>query len=187
MRVPQPRRLRLSYSLTCSTSTNQEEHMPAGLASEQVWEVIGKHNFGVLGMVTAKGEARTVGIVYILDERRLYIGTWTEMWKVRHVAQNPNVSLTIPIHKHVPLMPWIKVPAATITFCGRADVLAAVDVPRTLLEKLYHGVAEDQEKMARYSLIEVTPEKEFLTYGIGVSLLDMRDPLKARKRAPVGV
>ena len=41
--------------------------------------------------------------------------------------------------------------------------------------------------MARYSLIEVTPEKEFLTYGIGVSLLDMRDPLKARKRAPVGV
>ena len=161
--------------------------MPAGPTTEQVWEVIEKHNFGVLGMVTARGEARTVGIVYIVDERRLYIGTWTEMWKVRHVSANPNVSLTIPIHKRVPFMPWIKVPAATITFCGRADVLPALDVPRPLLEKLYHGVAEDRQKMARYSLIEVTPEKEFLTYGIGVSLLDMRDPLKARKRAPVGV
>ena len=161
--------------------------MPDELTSEQVWEVIGKHNFGVLGMVTAKGEARTAGIVYILDERRLYIGTWTEMWKTRHVSQNPNVSVTIPIHKRVPFMPWIKVPAATITFSGRADVHAALDVPLPLLARFYHGMAEDREKMARYSLIEVTPEKEFLTYGVGVSLLDMRDPEKARKRAPVGV
>ena len=97
------------------------------------------------------------------------------------------VSLTIPIHKRVPFMPWIKVPAATITFSGRADVHAALDVPRTLLERFYHGMAEDREKMARYSLIDVKPEKEFLTYGIGVSLLDMRDTQKARKRAPVGV
>ncbi len=44
-----------------------------------------------------------------------------------------------------------------------------------------HAAVGDDE------LIEVTPEKEFLTYGIGVSLLDMRDPQKARKRAPVGV
>ena len=41
--------------------------------------------------------------------------------------------------------------------------------------------------MARYSLIDVTPEREFLTYGIGVLLLDMRDLLKARERAPVGI
>ena len=32
----------------------------------------------------------------------------------------------MPIGKRVPLMPWIKVPAATITFCGRADVLPAL-------------------------------------------------------------
>lgn len=159
--------------------------MTKELTSEQVWEVIGKHNFGVLGMVTAKAEARTVGIVYILSERRLYIGTWTEMWKVRHVSQNPSVSVTIPIHKRVPLMPWIKVPAATITFRGQADVVAALDTPRELLAKLYHGVADDREKMARYSLIGVTPVGEFLTYGVGVSLLEMRDPIKARRRVPV--
>jgi len=28
---------------------------------------------------------------------------------------------------------------------------------------------------------------EFLTYGIGMSVLDMRDPQKARRRVPVGV
>ena len=53
--------------------------MTTGLTSDQVWEVIERQNFGVLGMVTAKGEARTTGIVYILSDRRLYIGTWTEM------------------------------------------------------------------------------------------------------------
>ena len=161
--------------------------MTTGLTSDQVWEVIEKQNFGVLGMVTAKHEARTTGIVYILGGRRLYIGTWTSMWKVRHVKQNPHVSVTVPIHKRVPFMPWIKVPAATITFCGKADVIAALDAPRKLLERLYHGVASDEQKMARYSLIEVTPVGEFLTYGIGMSMLDMRDPQKARKRVPVGL
>ena len=160
--------------------------MIADLTSAHVWEVIEQQNFGVLGMVTTKHEARTTGIVYILGGRRLYIGTWTSMWKVRHVQQNPHVSVTIPIHKRVPFMPWIKVPAATITFSAEADVIAALDAPRELLEKLYHGVASDEQKMARYSLIEVTPIGEFLTYGIGMSVLDMRDPQQARQRVPVG-
>ncbi len=161
--------------------------MTTQLTTDQVWDVIAKHNFGVLGMVTAKGEARTVGIVYILKDRRLYIGTATDSWKVRHVTHHPAVSLTIPIHKRVPLMPWIKVPAATITFCGETDVVAALDAPPEILQQLYHGGADDQERMAPLSLIEVTPMGEFLTYGIGVSLLTMRDPVKARRRAPVGV
>ena len=161
--------------------------MTLDLTSDQVWEVIEKQNFGVLGMVTAGGDARTAGIVYILGGRRLYIGTSTDSWKVRHVAQNPHVSLTITVHKRVPLMPWIKVPAATITFCGEADIVDALDAPLELIEKLYHGGADDRERMASLSLIGVTPVKEFLTYGIGVSLLDMRDPLKARTRVPVGV
>jgi hypothetical protein len=157
------------------------------LTTEQVWEVIEKHNFGVLGMTTAKGEPRTAGIVYIVQDRRLYIGTATDSWKARHVTHNPHVSLTIPIHKRVPLMPWIKVPAATITFCGEADVVAALDAPPEQLRGLYHGGADDRERMAPLSLIEVAPVGEFLTYGIGVSLLTMRDPVKARRRAPVGI
>jgi len=34
-------------------------------------------------------------------------------------------------------------------------------------------------------LIEVTPQGEFVTYGVGVSLMEMRDPAKARGRAAV--
>jgi hypothetical protein len=66
------------------------------LTSEQVWQAIEKELFAVLGMVTAQGEARTVGIVYILRDRKLYIGTDQAAWKARHVAADPHVSITIP-------------------------------------------------------------------------------------------
>ena len=36
----------------------------ADITSEQVWTELKKEIFAVLGMVTAKGQARTVGVVY---------------------------------------------------------------------------------------------------------------------------
>ena len=85
--------------------------MSQQLTSQQVWEVLEKELFAVLGMVTAKGQARTIGIVYIVHDRKLYIATGQDTWKARHVRNNPNVSLTVPIAKRIPIMPWIKIPA----------------------------------------------------------------------------
>ena len=155
------------------------------LTSDQVWQAIDKELFAVLGMVTAKGEARTVGIVYVSRNRKLYIGTDQDAWKTRHVAANPHVSLTIPIAKRIPFLPWIKIPAATITFCGEARVLPANETPPEVLQAVFRGMAEDDERVATSCLIEVTPIKEFITYGVGVSLMQMRDPKLARGRAPV--
>ncbi|MFN2124399.1 MAG: pyridoxamine 5'-phosphate oxidase family protein [Candidatus Promineifilaceae bacterium] len=157
------------------------------LTPEQVWEVIEKNLFGVIGMVTKENEARTVGIVYVVRDRRLYIGTGKDTWKVRHVAQNPHVSMTIPVHKGIPLMPFIKIPAATITFCGEAKVIDPEDTPPEILQAIYRGMAEDNERVAETCLIEVTPVKDFITYGIGIPMMKMRDPDQARGRAPVGV
>lgn len=51
------------------------------LASELVWESLKKELFAVLGMVTDKSEARTVGVVYIVHEHKLYIVTGKDTWK----------------------------------------------------------------------------------------------------------
>ena len=161
--------------------------MTAELTSDQVWETIEKNLFGVIGMVTKENEARTVGIVYVVRDRRLYIGTGKNTWKAKHIAQNPHVSLTIPVHKGIPLLPMIKIPAATITFCGEAKIIAPEETSPEILEAVYRGMAEDQERMADTCLIEVTPVKDFITYGIGTSLMEMRDPEQARGRAPVDV
>ena len=154
--------------------------MTLQLSSKQVWTEIEKNFFGVLGMVTAKGESRTVGINYVVDDHKLYIGTLKTMWKTKHVARNPHVSLTITIPKRVPLMPWIKIPAATITFSGIAKVLERSEVNANVRQKIYLHEAESE-----LCVIEVTPQKRFITYGVGISLLQMRFPEKARGYAAV--
>ena len=159
--------------------------MTQQLTTDQVWQDIEKELFAVIGMVTAKGEARTAGIVYIVRDRKLYISSGKEAWKVRHVEGNPNVSLTIPIAKRIPIMPWIKIPAATITFSGTARLMITVDASPALLRAVFHTMADDQEVLASTILIEVTPKDDFVTYGVGIPLKEMRPPEKARGRSPV--
>lgn len=151
----------------------------------QIWEQLNKQLFAVLGMVTKKGEARTAGIVYIVDDGKLYISSKKQAWKVRHIAQNPHVSLTVPIHKRIPFIPWIKIPAATITFSGEARLLAYDAVSDETLEKLFRGLELSDEQKENTQVIEVTPVGHFITYGVGVSLMDMRDTEKARGRVAV--
>lgn len=169
--------------------------MSGQLTADQVWAVLEKEMFGVLGMVNAAGEARTVGIVFIIRNRKLYISSGKDAWKVRYVRDNPAVSMTVPIVKRVPLMPWIKIPPATITFQGRGRVLDPLkmpaDMPGTLPQEIIAAalgadVAADESRLALVSILEVVPEGEFVTYGVGISLSDMRYPEKARGRAPVG-
>ena len=133
-------------------------------------------------MVTSKGEARTVGINYVVVDHKLCINTDKEAWKTRHVAAKPRVSITIPIVKSVPLLPWIKIPPATITFHGEANVLAYGDVKAEVIDKFYHHVALDDPTADQYCIIEVMPKEQFITYGVGMPVWQMRFPEKARGR-----
>ena len=155
--------------------------MSGQVTSASVWNEIGRNSFAVLGMVTARRQARTVRIVYIVDNHRLYIGAGRDQWKTRHITQNGNVSLTVAMPKRVPLMPWFKIPAATITFSGRARILEKEQLDGALLEKLYRHDAD----RGGWCAIEVTPQDDFITYGVGVSLWAMRSPERARARVPV--
>lgn len=155
--------------------------MAQHVTSDEVWREIEKANFGVLGMVTARGQSRTVGICYVVDDRKLYIGASATQWKTKHIEQNASVSITIPIARRVPMLPWIKVPAATITFSGTARVLGKDEIAAPLFEKMYRH----DEDAGDWCAIEVSPRKDFITYGIGVSVLQMRFPAKSRARAPI--
>ena len=155
--------------------------MSLELTTASVWNEIERNNFAVLGMVTARHHARSVGIVYVVDDHRLYVGAGREQWKTKHIARNSDVSMTIPIAKRIPFMPWVKIPPATITFPGSAQVLEEHQLDGTLLERLYR---HDSDRSG-WCAIEVTPEQDFITYGIGVSLWAMRSPDRSRARVPV--
>ncbi len=159
--------------------------MPAPVTSDLVWREIEKRSFAVLSYVNPKGQPRSSGIVYIPIERVLYVRVAKDSWKAKHIRRNPHVALNVTIPKRVPFMPWIDIPDATIAFSGTARVLAMGEVEPKLLDTLL-GRMIDHEDNHENCIIEIHPTGHFATYGVGVSLLDMRDPKKARGRTPVG-
>jgi hypothetical protein len=50
-----------------------EEAVILQLSSELVWQNLKQELFAILGMVTDRGEARTVGVVYTVHNQKLYI------------------------------------------------------------------------------------------------------------------
>lgn len=159
--------------------------MSASITTELVWAEIEKHFFAVLSYVTPKAEARSAGIVYIVRDRKLYMRASTNSWKAKHIRLNPNVALNVTIPKRIPFMPWIKIPAATIAFHGTARVIASEDADPAVLQALAGAMPDHSEIAGQNSIIEVEPKGHFATYGVGVSLLAMRDPKTARGRVPV--
>lgn len=156
------------------------------LTTEDVWNAIRSVNFMVVGMVSAKGAARTAGVMHHVDDGRLWFTTNDREWKARHIAANRAVSVTVPIAKRVPFMPWVTVPAATITFSGDAEIMPAADLPDDAGHALLHGLeVTDGGERGALIAIGVRPTGDFVTYGIGVSLLGMRDTESARGRVPV--
>jgi uncharacterized pyridoxamine 5'-phosphate oxidase family protein len=159
--------------------------MTQQLNSKQVWNEIRKEIFAVLGMVTSKGEARTIGIVYVVHDHKIYISTSKDSWKARHVQRNPHVSITVPIAKRIPFLPWIKIPAATITFSGNAKVFDPQKLGDDILHPLLQGIEKDAEKLSTISVLEIEPVGDFVTFGVGIPLMQMRFPEKARGRVPI--
>jgi hypothetical protein len=90
----------------------------------------------------------------------------------------------VPVRRGGILSLVAPIPPATISFHGTAIVHTA-DSPRLhpLLEELKSLLPPDRRGTG--SVIEIVPEDTFVTYGVGISLMNMRDPAAARGRVSV--
>jgi hypothetical protein len=156
----------------------------AGLGSEQVWRAIRAASFLVLAYVTPSGEPRSVGVMFEVIGRKLYVVTGPESWKARHMAADGRAAATVLVRRGGVLSLLLPIPPATISFHGTATVYppgaAAV---RPVIEKM--GSLLPEERREEVAVIELVPEGEFTTYGVGVPLAKMRDTEAARARVPV--
>jgi Pyridoxamine 5'-phosphate oxidase len=156
------------------------------VTTADVWKAIDDGIFGVLSFVNAEGEPRSAGVCYVVDDRSLLITSDRNAWKVRHIAADPHVSMTITLPKHVPFMPFIKVPAATITFHGEAEILEVTDVDGMAVKRLFRGLEFDRDVMEETAIIRVVPRGEFVTYGVAMPMMRMRKPSEAKGRTACG-
>src|SRR5215469_14599502 len=172
--------------------TTVREHEQAGtggaiaarLTSDQVWRALTRASFAVVSYVTPAGEPRSSGVVYATDGGRLYVAVAADSWKARHIAASGQVAVTVPVRRGGLLSLLLPIPPATISFHAAAIVhpagpLAPGAVPAQLTSLL------PAERRYSSCVIEIVPEGWFVTYGIGVSLMKMRDTCAARARLPV--
>ena len=174
-------------ALSASTSGNATDEAAANRArvsSDAVWQALAKASFAVVSHVTAAGEPRSSGVVYGAVDRRLYVAVAANGWKARQIVTGQELSVTVPVRRGGILSLLAPIPPATITFHARATVhpagsLDIVSVSKELLKLV------PEARKAGSSIIELVPEGLFLTYGIGVSLMDMANPAHALARVPV--
>jgi hypothetical protein len=175
--VPMPRAARAGAGAQSAATVPR-------VTNAQVWRALARASFAVVGYVTPGGEPRSSGVVYASSGKRLYMVVAADSWKARHIAASGQVAVTVPVRRGGLLSLLLPIPPATISFHAAAIVhpggpMASGAVPAKLTSLL------PAERRDESCVIEIVPEGWFVTYGIGVSLMKMRDTSAARARLPV--
>src|SRR5215831_2859777 len=102
---------------------------PNSMSNRVTFKLVLNHlrrcHFAVLSTVDKEGRSHSAGVNYGVTRHGLaiYVMTRRHLQKTRNIAQNPNVSLVIPVPR---LLLWF-VPPATIQLRGRAEILDETD------------------------------------------------------------
>lgn len=169
----------LSDVAATTHETAREEVEAPRLTCDACWRAIGKASFAVVSHVNAAGEPRSSGVVYGLANHRLYTVVSADSWKAKQITSGQRVAVTVPVRRGGILALVVPIPPATISFEARATVHTAGSLDVSSLPKKLARLLPDATQTDAL-VIELEPEGRFVTYGIGVSLRDMRDPVKAR-------
>ena len=94
------------------------------------------------------------------------------------------MAVTVPVRRGGLLSLVLPIPPATVSFHAAAVVHRA-DSPRVRPLLKEPASLLPQERRASAAVIEIIPEGWFVTYGVGVSLLRLRDPAAAGARVAV--
>jgi hypothetical protein len=154
------------------------------LSTERVWKVIEQASFAVISYVTPAGKPRSSGVMCAAAGHRLYVVTAADSWKARQISTGDPIAVTVPIRRGGLLSLVAPIPPATVCFHATATVHPAGSVsnervPKKLASQL------PRERRSAGCLLELVPEGNFLTYGLGVPLQDMAKPEAALAHVPV--
>ena len=154
------------------------------LTAGRVWKELEKASFAVISYVTPAGKPRASGVGFAAVGHRLYVVTDPGSWKARHISDGDEVAVTVPVRRGGVLSLVAPIPPATVSFHARATVHPTGTVS---IESVSKKLAAQLPKERRGTgcLLELVPEGNFLTYGLGVSLQDMAKPAAALAHVPV--
>jgi Pyridoxamine 5'-phosphate oxidase len=140
-------------------------------------------SFAVLSYVTPAGDPRSSGVLYKAIGRRLYVGVEPDSWKARHVTAIGRVAVTVPVRRGGLLSILAAIPPATISF--HAAIVHLPGSPQATARSQQLRSLIPKQRRTRDAVVEIVPERAFLTYEVGVPLRTMRDVAATLERVPV--
>jgi hypothetical protein len=166
--------------MSLTTRLRHHDTHPA-LSAADVWAAVSRASFAVLSHVTPAGAPRCSGVVYAVAGDRMYVVVAADSWKARHIGAEAPVAVTVPVRRGGLLALIAPIPPATISFPAVATVH-----PAQIVDRL-PGLARmlPPERRTACTVLEIRPTGHYVTYGLGVPLLVMRDTERARARVAV--
>ena len=154
---------------------------------KRVLRELSTHNFAVISTVDEHGRPDSAGVNYGTSARGdalvLYVMTRRHLKKARNIANNPQVSLMVPLPRRV----FRFVPPATIQLRGRAEILDWTDVDGT---NVFRGFWMGRQILSAYAksrrrgetrvcFLRITLDPVMRTYGVGHSIWNLRRHMEA--------
>ncbi len=149
-----------------------------GLSFDLVEGEIRRHNFGVLGTISADGRPHSTGVLYGVGLRQsvfvLYITTNRRNKKARNIARNSSVSFTIPMMRRVLKF----LPPHCVQFQGTGEIIPFDnrDARNAFASSLVlrKTLQLEGKHVGRHAVfIRISPDPVMYTYGLGLSLIGL--------------
>jgi general stress protein 26 len=154
---------------------------------ELVLSHLRKRDFAVLSTVSKEGRPHSVGVNYGVSRPGrdfvIYVMTRRHLQKARNIAQNPNVSLVVPLTRR---LLWF-LPPPTIQLHGQTEIVDWTDeegtdvfrrfwMGRRILEA-YQGSHRRGE--TRICFLKITPDPVVYTYMVGYGIWQLRKRMES--------
>lgn len=146
-----------------------------------------ERDFAVLSTVDENGIPHSVGVNYGVSrpgrDFALYVMTRRHLKKARNIAQNPNVSLVIPVTRR---LLWF-LPPPTIQLHGTAEILEWTDAEGTEVfqhfwmgRRILKAYNESHSRgETRICFLKITPDPIITTYMVGYSIWEIRKRMES--------
>ncbi|MFW9825341.1 MAG: pyridoxamine 5'-phosphate oxidase family protein [Candidatus Thorarchaeota archaeon] len=146
---------------------------------KDVRKIIKKNMWLVIGTVGKEQQPHSSVVMYQSDGYDIYFETGENTLKARDIRDNNKISVTIPFRKNF-FHKIIPAPPAELHFKAIAEFVSKDDEKaRKVMEKVIKF--EEKAGVSEESVwIKIAPSNIISTYGVGIKLLDMRKPEKAR-------
>ena len=146
---------------------------------KEVRKIIKKNMWLVLSTVDKEEQPHSSVVMYQSDGYDLYFETGENSLKARNIRVNNKISVTLPFrknffHKIIPAPPAELHFKAIATIISKADEKAKEIMTKILKYEEKAGVEDGSV------WIKIVPSNIISTFGVGVKLLDMKKPEKAR-------